>query len=760
MARNPYQEPDSSPPLLIDPRYPGGARKLSLDSTEARSLLWVGRILHVDTETMVCSIQLETGGVGERFDVPLPGPGGAGPRSWSGSIPERNSKVIIGWRKYDDRAFSPYIIGFMTVGTFPGREYEPFSTADPDDIEEAISGAPLLADDPHLNLRTIRLKFRKIYSGDYMASASEGSDFLLDRNVILQNRAGNEYILRDSDQTAVLQVVNEFTSNASGYYRRGLIKRTSFNFLPDLALSGFDPSVDDYDEFISGKFSISTDSDGNIVRALLTKIGKDSVAFSNLREFGLINSDGTPTEPIPTNPDDLAYPFVVLSDGQRASYSVLGEHEHSLADTDQCYVEDRVEIKHTSDGMMAVTEEGDGVQIDQIPPILIEDVRGTVVGNDPYTEAGRALYGKVLTMRVFDSPFQTKPSPGPILEPVDTITNQTEANTKALCRLFKIQSPYSSNQYVFGITKEGKVLLHIPMTTTGSVQEKGKSIDANIIGLIKAIIGMDSNSKLSMDLRMQGGIKLDIGSFIDTSDKQNPQQVSVEMHLAGKIRTIYSGEQGRETLIGGSDFHSITGSKMDVVGGNKVENVGGSKAVEAFSITHNAGFGGKKNKCAGDYSNTVLGKTTELYAQLRNTTLALSDIKLMIAGIDSSTVLAGGITRQVTVGTGITDSVVTGNVMSNVGTGNLLMSVGVGNIAASVGTGNLALTAGAGTATIAGGITSTIIAGVAASINAPIVKIGLSVAGSAVAGVPGPPGPHIDYITGIPILGIPTVTIG
>lgn len=760
MVRDPKFGPDTKAPLLVDPRRPGGSRRGSLDSAEARSLLWVGRILHVDTETMVCSIQLETGGIGERHDVPLPGPAGAGPRSWSGNIPERGTKVVLGWRRYDERAYVPYIIGFMTVGAFPGREYEPFSTVDPEDAAEAIRVAPELADDPHVNLDVIRLKLRKAYPGDFLASASDGADFLLDRNAALQNRAGNEYILRDSDQTAVLQVVNEFTSNAAGYYRRGLIKRTAFNFLPDLALSGFDPSRDDYDAFVAGKFTVSEDSDGNPLRTLLTKVGTDSAAFSKLREFGLVNPDGTPVEPVPTDPADPFYPFVVLSDGQRASYSVLGEHENSFADTDQCYVEDRTEIRHTSDGTMAVTEEGDGVQIDPIPPILIEDVKGTVVGNDPYTEAGRSLYGRILTMRVFDDPDQAAPSPGPIIEPVDTLTSQTEADTKALCRLFHVRSPNGVNQYAFGVTKEGKILLHVPMTTTGGVQEKGKSIDANIVGLIKAIVGMDPNSKVSMDLRTQGGIKLDIGSFTDLSDPQNPEQVSVELHLAGKIRTIYSGEQGRETLVGGSDFSSVTGSKMDMIGGNKVENVGGSKAVEAFSITDNAGFGGKKSKCAGDYNNTVLGKTMELYAQLRQTTFALSDLKTMLAGVDSTTVLAGAMARTVVAGAGIADTVTAGNMASTVGAGNMLMSVGTGNLAATVGAGNLALTAGAGAATMTAGVTASLVAGTVANVTAPIVKLGVAVVGSAVAGVPGPPGPHLDYVTGLPIKGVPTVTLG
>jgi hypothetical protein len=42
----------------------------------------------------------------------------------------------------------------------------------------------------------------------------------------------------------------------------------------------------------------------------------------------------------------------------------------------------------------------------------------------------------------------------------------------------------------------------------------------------------------------------------------------------------------------------------------------------------------------------------------------------------------------------------------------------------------------------------------------PITKIGMTVVGCVVTGVPGPPTPAIDYLTGLPLLGMPTVLIG
>ena len=751
-----------SVPLGVDPNLSGDSRKLSLDSPESRSYLWVGRILHVDTETMVCSIMLETG-LGERHDVPLPAPGGGGPRSWSGNFPEPGSKVLLAWRRFGNRAFAPQIVGWMTVGTFSAREFEPFSTVDPDEAAEALKLHPELEDDPRVNLDVVRMKSRKCYSGDFLASASGGADIVLDKDVLLTNRAGNEIRLRDADQTIIIQAQNVFESNSAGTYRRGLIKRNAFNFQPDLALAGFDSAVDDFDEFVEGKFNV--DGDGDIYegeRHIINMVTSDTPAYESLLGFGLINDDGTPSSFVDSDPDDKRYPFVVTPDGQRISYVVHGEHEFSWAETDQCYVEDRLELRHIHDGIMPVTEEGDGVQIDTTTPILIEDVRGTVVGNDPHTEAGRQLYKKILTMNVFNSDDQQGPAGAPEFGTIDTAQDMIGADTQALARLFRVFSPKSSNQYSFGISKEGRVFLHVPAGQTG-VDDKGKSVDMNIVGLIKAIIGADP-TRTSLDLKTMGGVKLDIGAFSDDVDPDDtdtpPELVSIDLTLKGKIRTNYAGPQGRECFIGGNDFSSVAGSQLSMVQGSVIRNVGAAEVVEAFTLTHNAGAGGYKQKCAGDYNNTVLGKTSELYAQVRLSVFALADTKTMIAGVDTTTVLAGGILRTVTAGTGITDTTVAGNHAMNVGAGNMLMNVGTGNLTANVGAGNLALTAGGGPVTITSGLTATLVAGTVAQIASPITKIGLAVVGSAVAGAPGPPGPHLDYITGLPILGVPTVTLG
>lgn len=739
-----FDGPKLLPPTTVDPTAIGGSRQQTTSSRDAHAHLWSGVIVHVDSETMVCSIRLGSG-IGERHDVPLPAAAGAGPRSWSGTMPERGTKVILGWKKNGHRGHTPYIIEFITPGIFSARDYEPFSTLSPEDAKRLKTSNPDVAADPGIFTEVVRLKNRKIYSGDYLASSSRGADFILDRDGYLTNRAGNEFRLRDSDQTSVLQTLNEFASNAAGYYRRGLIKRNAFNFLPDLY------PLDAHDK------PATVISPGDPQNGIDSDTGEPSdrnPAYNTLLSFGLIQPDGTPT--FPSDAVSGLYPYVVSPDGQRISYVVHGESDVSYPDTALAYVEDRLEMRHLSDGIMTVTEEGDGFQIDPPYPVFIEDVKGTVVGNDFHSEAGRPLYKRVLGMRIFSTPDQATLSDGPVFEPVDTVQRLSIMDDVALARLFRVQSPNGSNQYAFGISKEGRVYLNIPKSRVGEAQEKGKSVDMSVAGLIKAVIGVDENSRnTSIDLKTMGGINLDIG--------RNSDGASIVLNLRGKIRKVHNGNDSggmtNEEVYGGSTMRTVSGSDASVVGGTSVEDVGGEKATRSNSLLQNVGAGGLKQTVAGDVGVTVLGKSQSQYAQLSSSTFAVGKKQMILAGVDQSTMLTG--TKSYTVVAGsTTETVTTGDYGLNIGAGNMTFSVGAGSLSATVGSGALSLTASAGPVSISTSTVLSMVASTMASIAAPFVKIGTTGVGFAVAGIPGPPAVALDYMTGLPLLGIPTIQIG
>ncbi len=711
-----------------DPRFIGGHKSQTNEARDAKAYLWAGRITHIDYETMVCSIRLDSGW-GEYHDVPITAPGGSGPRSWSGVMPENNSKVILGWKKFGDRSFKPYIIEYLTPAIYMARDFEPFSSLSLEEAKLLKDRYPSFDDDPGINLGITRLKNRKVYSGDYLSSSSSGSDFILDRDVYFTNRSGVEFRLRDSDQTSILQTINEFSSNAAGYYRRGLIKRNAFNLLPDLYPSNPDGSIPD-------------------------KISQDNPAYSTLYQFGLIKQDGTrnfiddPTSPF--------YPPVVTADGQHISYVVHGEPTSGFDSNPLCYVEDRKEIRHLSDGVMAVTEEGDGFQIDPPYPVFIEDVHGTIVGNDFHSESGRTLYKRVLSMKIFNSPYQRSLSNGPIFEAVDTVQNLGIMDSISLARLYRVLSPNSSNQYAFGVTKEGKVLLYIPKTLAGSSEQKGKSVEASIAGLIKMVVGSDPNSSnASVDARFLGGMNIEIGKLADGN--------SINLKLAGKIKKTFDGGDpsgvASDDTYNGSVSTKISGSELKYVGGSFSEDIGGEKAIRATSFSLNIGVGGNKRVVAGDESCTVLGKTQEQLAQLKTSTFALGRQVNILAGFDTTNMLVGSYSYTVAAGS-MSNSVAAGSMSNSVAAGSMSNTVGAGVYSVNVTAGSISLNCAAGPVSLNSSLTNTITAGVSNIIKAPFTQIGLTAVGFAVAGVPGPPAPALDYLTGLPLLGIPTINIG
>jgi len=759
----------------------GGVNSQGTNAKDAKAYLHAGRIVHVDTETMVCSIVLDTIR-GERHDIPLPAPGGSGPRSWAGLIPENGTKVVIGWKKLDNRgAFTPYIIEFLSPGVFSAHDYEPFSSLPPEEAAEILKDFPEYEDDPHANFGVIRVKARKGYSGDFIASSSSGSDQILDRDVFFTNRAGNEFRLRDSDQTSILNIRNEFVTNSAGYYRRGLIKRSAFNFLPDLF--PIDPDTGKpYNTINPGDSKNGVDADGDPI--------DKSPAYDILLSFGLIKEDGSPNFVVSTSSHLLAqsllgidvseffngtidmpmvpnYPYVVHPDGQHASYIVKGSATDGFNTTPEAYTEDRLEMRMTDDGVMKVTDEVDGFQIDPPYPVFIEDVKGTVVGNDFHTASGRSNYGRVLGMKIFNSSKDKKLADRPVLEPIDVITRLEDLDFTSLARLFAIRHPTTSNQYVFGVTKEGRVMLHVPAAQHGEADDIGRSVDLNVVGMMKAIIGASPNHEnKSLDLKLDGGLEIEIGRF--ASNPAVPEKTakggeSIRLELHGGITQNIHGDPttglGISSVVGGSYLERVNGASIRIVTGSVVNESGAELASKGQKITDNAGPGGYSLSCAGDRAETVLGKTQAQYAQVCNYTLALGRLTTILTSVDSTTMLAGSVSRTVLSGS-LSDSVIAGNMTKSVSVGNMSTVVGSGNWSAFCGAGAMALTAGGGPISLTSGATVNITAAALLNLTAPVTRIGISSVGFLVAGIPGPPGPHLDYITGLPILGLPTILVG
>jgi hypothetical protein len=417
---------------------------------------------------------------------------------------------------------------------------------------------------------------------------------------------------------------------------------------------------------------------------------------------------------------------------------------------------------------MEVTEESDGFQMEKFSP-FIEDVRGTVVGNDPYSEDGRTLYKRVLGLSLFDqASVDWSNSIKPKFFAVDQVLRGTEdSDTKALGRLFRMKCPRNNNEFVFGVSKEGRVYLHVPSSTGSSPDEKGKSMDIFTGGKIRAAVGLDPSDSVSLDAAFAGGIKATIGRSILNDNGVPTAGASVDLRLTGPINIAYTGNDqngiASKVTIGGSTYEATSGTKFVSVNGNSAEVIGGDKTTEAERLTVNAGTGGLNTKVSGSVSETILQKKDYKIGLLQTETYGVGRAATHISGSYSETMLAGSIARTVAAGS-ITDTVTTGNFSQTVGVGNMSISVGTGNMTVAVGAGNLSLTTAAGSATLASTTVTTVAAGTSAQIVAPIVKIGATPGpvgiGNAVAGIPGPPAIHLDYVTGLPLRGLPTIFLG
>lgn len=720
---------------------PGGSAHDNVNHPDNKRLLWTGHIISVDSENMLCTVMTDLGAGDKRHDVKLPGSAGSGPRSWAGLIPEVGTRVIIGWRKNGHSNYDPEIVEYVTVGIHHAKDYEPFSVLTDSQRADLKDLYPFLTSEPGTVWDVVRIKRRKAYSGDFLASSSGGSDFLLDRDVYLVNRAGIELRLRDSDRTMVANTINEFTSNAAGNYYRGLIKRSALSISPDVLMHPESPEG-------------TLPWDVTDKTWFETKFDSGHPAYEYYQNAGLVNDDGTKSWDAQN--DYSNYPHYTAPDGRHLSYVHTGLPQESFS-TDY-YVEDRKELKHTSDMTLGIHQEIDGVSVygsmTDDTPTFIEDVHGTVVGND--VKSGLSYYKRLLGLRLFNTKRSTALNKSPVFDAL--IPNTKESESQTLARLYKINSPVNDNQYIFGVSKEGKVSIHIPSTTIGEGEDRGRSLDANIMGLVKAVIGSDPGSQLSAHLTMKGGITLNLGQDVDGN--------SAVINAAGPFVRRVTG--GRSTGGGPTEKLTVEGDYELDIRGNSLMRTSHTHTIEAIGallaqsniISLSAGDGGINAVSQSNVNIQSVAGSVNISALQSSTTLYTQGVsKTVKGGLDTTTVELGIKSDVVKVGNR-EFKVEVGNIVNKIKAGNHINDIKTGSYLVSVQAGSLSLTTSAGGATINATLPVYISSATGIRLDTPLVSIGPTAAYFAVAGVPGPPGPAVDYLTGIPLMGQPNIRIG
>jgi hypothetical protein len=692
----------------------------------------LGIITRVDDINLTADIRLVTGG-GDRYEVDLAQPM-CGPRSFWGGLPEVNSMVILGFRRKHKQIWEAVILGYIAVGKLSGLRFDPYAPDDPSTVtaEEASTYAKIVG-------TQVRYKRLRLRQGDVGGMSSSGSEFVLSKDVRMCNRAGDLIELREAERTLVTQAVHRFDSVCGVKHTSGPIRRGEFFLPPDL--------------FKKDGKTLKEESERYFGRDNLQEIGPGikGAPTKYCSSSGVIN-------PLFNNQSG-EYPPVTYSNGRRVYYPTtiygtgLEEGESGPGDA---YVEHRLEIAHDSDLVQEILNEIDGFTVLRRRN-YIEQVLGTVVGNDPTTSQGMRQYGKILRPQLWTSFNTTTKGKFTLSEVTRSGTGDIESRTAAgayLLRIYPPQGTDEDNPFVVAVQKQGKLLVNIPRPTVDRYPDaRGVSADVNIQGALKLFLGACQPTNTSLHVTMEGGIKADIGRNKDTGNA-----IDVTYHCGVKQTFAAPGDDGVSVQqdVKGNVVMGVSGDSIETVGGTKSIQVNGKLRLESDRLNANAHSGASFN--VGELSYMVSGKSQYNYGQQVQETIAL--------GGKLSTVMAGGVTQTILAGALAFNTMAGATTFNNpagaftvtVGTGGISLTAASGAVAISAGAGAVALTAGAAM-TLTASLALSLSSGVSVVVSTPQMLVGGPAAAlGVVRGAPVlPPGtPSLDSFTGLPILGSAT----
>lgn len=509
--------------------------------------LGVAVVVEIDYEELFVTLRLLTGASGpdERLPIPLTFPG-AGNRHFMGALPEIGDVCICGWmpqeslRPKDTKI--PVILGWIVNGAWTGRDWLTTSPFGPHEMDLASKREQDVA---RGLFDRVRHKLRHGQPGNILQSSAQGADLVLDESVTLANRRGNEFILRDQDQAAVTRALQRFDALAGVRAYHGMVQRDArtlaAHMVSDgkvwdggLQARGDDPIPERaFPEDTAHPAGMLTpakmldrpflaSSEGAFLGPGVFKLADNLDPYAFLLRGGLINEAGFVVDPGVES--SAVY-------GGKDIYRVAAQSNTNAAKDPGAptLTEYRVEVTHTTTGRLPVTEQTDGFDAERLPSSdpespggtknpFIEWVLGSVVGNDPYTELGRASYGLPVVTSIFDGDV-----PAPRIIPVPlTVAANSDAGPVPIeeqaATLFRLTPLDSGPQTFWSVNKKGQLRASIG----GPLREN--SVEAALRGGLKLSLGGPLN------LLMDGGVSL------GTNSKQ-----SLHLHSEGGPVTIYGG---------------------------------------------------------------------------------------------------------------------------------------------------------------------------------------------------------------------------
>jgi hypothetical protein len=691
------------------------ASKMMGRNNGLRFSLRVAEIIRVDYERMTCDLAYVQGDSPVSEEVPLTS-GYWSKRAFFGAMPEKGALVVVGFSAiHQDKHVRPFIVGFLPHGYDSAKRFDPVGPV-PRGAQDLNLPDETLLTELDGKYGAIRYKFRKIYPGDILAMSEKGAEILLDSDVKLFTQAGDLLHLNGSDRSMQLATFDRLVADASGQYQSGRIIRSALSLPSDMF------------------------EDGSVPRT--------HPLFDDLQNLGLLYEDGSPL------PDVNRLPELILPNGKRISF-VTKDLENPTSQTTEFYTETRTEMYETFNGVTRSIpgQEFDPDTLENVHPFLTR-VSGTLVGNDSKTAQGRRLYGQVLRPVIFDTSSAITSSPR--LEPVDNSTESTEKNLAA-ASFYKMRRPDGLGELFFSHDKEGKVFFSLPASSGHSKGlGAGRSLDGNMEGSAKLILGGDKEENISLDLTASGGLRWSLGSL-------SRSQRSLDLKAQGGIHVeVLSSDTNGNALsyrLKGNAEMALQGSYgLQVSGGDHIEVTTGKRDITATALSITVAEGDSNLNVLSNTNETIQGEVTRNIGKGVTTTIVSGGEDTSILSGNSRLRFASPAQRSLQFASSGTHSI-TSTASLNVtrraaGNGSYAFEAPTGTYAVRLGAGSISLASGAGSLTISPA-TIKLQAGAISLVGS--VALGTAQAPNAVVGgVPGP-SPHVDFITGLPLFGNPLV---
>jgi len=593
-------------------------KKTTANGGDQTYALSIASVMRVDYEKMEVSLRLETGEPFDKLPIPITFPG-AGHRHFFGAMPEPGDICVVGFGMQESGSTrTPFVLAWLPPGTTAGYDWittQPY-------LPEESGTTPTLANTMEGILDRIRHKLRHMEPGNIVASSSQGADLVLNESALLSNRRGNEIHLRDQDQAIIVRSLQQFHAGAGFRIYGGMVQRDA-TFLPKQMFS-------DGTDWASAR-----QRDGEKVPVPESELGDapkdpgaltpDAVFDSDLKLSAFVSpyeflKQGSLISPEGTAQGNIASDAIY---GGKQFYRVSDTGANAVIDSSaDTFTEYRIEVAHTSDGVLPVTEQTDGFDADRLPPAsgddadplgvsinapFIEFVLGSVVGNDPFSQKGLAVYGLPLQSSIFS---------GGVRSPALTTGLGATLGGHAAA-LLQVKPVVGEGAPTFWtITKDGRVMSSVPgpgktwsmemslghgLHLGAGTEDGGQSLVADMDGaiIVRALRGRNADN-LGVYLGSDGGaVKIYAGGTL--------QEGGVAARAApaglgeGALPALVL-ESGTNLLIKAANAITLSASKLNL------ENIAGISLAASTALDFQSGAG--ISNSSDTYAQSSTGKST------------------------------------------------------------------------------------------------------------------------------------------------------